>query len=66
MKRLQPLNEKKILAKTHFFLVPGGLKSFHMAGYLTSDLVPEAGNLTNSDFKSSNAQGLPGEGGGGC
>ena len=52
----------KISAKTHFIFVPGvgtfKLKSFHLAGQLTSNLVPGAGNLTNSNFKSSNAQGL--------
>ena len=40
------------------------LNSFHLAGQLTSDLVPGARHLTNSDFKSSNAWGLPGRGGG--
>ena len=47
-----------------FFLVPGVRtfenKSFHMAGHLTSNLVPGTGNLTNSDFKSSNAWVWPG------
>ena len=52
------------ISKKEFFLVPGAgtfeLKSFHMTGNLTRDLVPGTGILTISDFKSSNAPGLPG------
>ena len=50
------LNEN-ISKNALFFLAPGAgtfeLKSFQMAGNLTSDLVSGAGNLINSDFKSS-------------
>ena len=35
-------------------------KSFHMVEHLTSNLVQGAGNLTNSDIKSSNARVRPG------
>ena len=56
------LNEE--ISKNLFFLVlqMGTFehKSFHMAGHLISNLVPKAGNLTNSYFNSSNAQGWPG------
>ena len=58
---------KENISKNPFYSCPGGgtfeLNSFHLAGHLTSDLVPGAGHLTNNDFKSSNARGLPG---GGC
>ena len=59
---------KENISKTPFYSCPGGqtfeLNSFHLAGHLTSDLVSEAGHLTNSDFKSSNARGLPRKGDG--
>ena len=55
---------KENINKNPFYSCPGGgtfeLNSFHLAGHLTSDLVPGAGHLTNSDFKSSNARELPG------
>ena len=41
------MSEKIKKVKTHFFLVLGvgtfELKSFHLAGHLTSDLVPDPG-----------------------
>ena len=47
----------------NIFVVTGAgtfeFKFFHMAGHLTKDLVPGAKNLTNGDFKSSNARRLP-------
>ena len=57
--------KESISKNPFFFLFPGAgtfeLKSFHMAGHLASDLLPGAGNLTNSDFKSSNARGVSGK-----
>ena len=55
---------KENISENPFYSFPGAgtfeLKSFYLAGHLTSDLVPEAGNLTNRDFKSLTARGLPG------
>ena len=56
MKRtIVELNDE--ISTTISLLVPGAgtfeHKSFHMARHLTSNLVAGAGNLTNSNFKSS-------------
>ena len=57
---------KENISKNPFYSCPGAgtfeLKSFYLTGHLTSELVLGAGNLTNSDFKSSNARVLPGLG----
>ena len=51
------------ISKNPFYSCPGDgafeLNSFHLARHLTSDLVPGARHLTNTNFKSSNALGLP-------
>ena len=61
--KITAVKSKENISKNPFYSCPGGgtfeLNSFHLAGHLASDLVPEAGHLTNSDFKSSNAWELP-------
>ena len=51
--QLNQLNEQ--ISRNLFFLSQGrghlGLKSFHMARHLTSNLIPGAGNFTSSDSK---------------